>query len=67
MNITKFIVFNKETNSKWGSSVNLEHFCKICKFLKQNTKGVNTFTVAWFDEKEIHEQNFIDFCETHKI
>lgn len=67
MDIARFIVFEKENKTRWGSAVNLEQFCKICKFLKQNIKGANTFTVAWFDEKEIHEQNFIDFCEIHKI
>jgi hypothetical protein len=67
MNILRFIVFDEENKTRWGSAAELQQFYKICKFLKQNIKGVNNFTVAWFDEKEIYKQNFVDFCKIHKI
>lgn len=66
-NTTCYIIFNKEDRTRWGMADSYKRVIPLCKYLLNNIKSANNFTIVWNESKGIKEDNLKEFCIKNNI
>lgn len=62
-----YMVIDKNSNTKWAVSDDINTFIGMCKYLKKNIQEAENLKVVWNGGGMTKEKNFLEFCTIQEI